>query len=772
MKKLFTPILTLLLATGAASGQEVLKEWDFTKWSEETVTNLKADDESDNSSDTGGMKTWSCWEKATGGRTNDNATAQTDKCYWLPKAGNTTQINADGNLVANGTEIKELKGLNFTGTANDRGLAIAINYPTTSTNSNQDYHGAQYLWLGGTKEYFKIPNVPVGSIITMGVESHKFSDPRGVALSVNGTDLTAPDGSKVSNPTTYAELSWRVPGVEGANPVDVSVSSTNGCHVYFITVEAGEPDKAEDQGTGDAGAFDPSDTDSYLFYADFNTYPAGYENYFNELKTEQADAENPNIIAKASTNVTAEVLGMTFYSGTSGRVVAMSGSNNSDDLSKDYGPNSEADKGASNRCVQLIDGGNDLYVELPTVQGPVDLTLYVGNAGAKAGTFVITDEKGDTKNPLASLDLPAAKKITKYVYKYPYKGDVKLRIYNMKNQINLNDILIQQGEGEGEEKPKDEKAPSLLYSWPSAAEYAPLAGTVTLIFDEDIVATGNATINGVACEANAEGKTLTISYSGLENGKVYEVTLPEVADEAGNKVENLAVTIKTAAEHVLYYSDFNSYPYEYWNKYYSMFNSGANSDIITKGTVTTVEIGGLKFVGTGSNGRVIAMNAKNNLTPAGETDNGASDYCVQLMEGGDGLYMELPEAEGPCTLTLYVGNPDEAAKEGITVTDGAATETTLATVNLPASKTMTKVVVPYTESGKVALRLYNNGNKINVNDVLITKGVDGTTVIAGLETEESVEAVYYNLSGMRVANPSNGIFIRVRGEKVDKVVIR
>ena len=35
---------------------------------------------------------------------------------------------------------------------------------------------------------------------------------------------------------------------------------------------------------------------------------------------------------------------------------------------------------------------------------------------------------------------------------------------------------------------------------------------------------------------------------------------------------------------------------------------------------------------------------------------------------------------------------------------------------------------------------------------------------------EAAEAVYYNLQGVRVANPENGIFIKVAGNKVEKVI--
>ena len=44
--------------------------------------------------------------------------------------------------------------------------------------------------------------------------------------------------------------------------------------------------------------------------------------------------------------------------------------------------------------------------------------------------------------------------------------------------------------------------------------------------------------------------------------------------------------------------------------------------------------------------------------------------------------------------------------------------------------------------------------------------------VEGIAADENAEEVYYNLNGVRVANPSNGIFIVKKGNKVSKQVIR
>ena len=53
------------------------------------------------------------------------------------------------------------------------------------------------------------------------------------------------------------------------------------------------------------------------------------------------------------------------------------------------------------------------------------------------------------------------------------------------------------------------------------------------------------------------------------------------------------------------------------------------------------------------------------------------------------------------------------------------------------------------------------------------KAADGDqSGVVSVEEVENAPVEYYNLNGQRVANPSNGIFIRKQGSKTSKVVIR
>ncbi len=202
-----------------------IRKWDFTAWSEETKANLDADAATAGPGEDGtypSVTLWRTYEKA-GGPTE----ADPDRggnAYWYG-----TAINGSEELVANGVVIAETKGLLFN-TMTAGSLAIGVNYPSTTIGT---YEGPSYLWIGGKNNSFTIPNVKSGSQITLGIESHKNTDARGVKLTINGEEI----GSAV--PKTYEVFNISVPGqLTDETFSDVVLTNTNGCHIYFITVDA------------------------------------------------------------------------------------------------------------------------------------------------------------------------------------------------------------------------------------------------------------------------------------------------------------------------------------------------------------------------------------------------------------------------------------------------------------------------------------------------------------------------------------------------------
>ena len=202
-----------------------LRKWDFTAWSEETKANLAAEAALYEPATEGVTTLWRSYEKDKADKNGNYEPNETNgNAYWYG-----TAISGSEELAANGNVIAETKGLLFN-TMVGGALAIAIDYPETSLGT---YEGPSYLWIGSKNNSFTIPSVKSGSKITLGVESHKNSDARGVTLAIDGTEI----GRAV--PTTYEVFNITVPGELTDNVMsDVVVTNTNGCHIYFITVDA------------------------------------------------------------------------------------------------------------------------------------------------------------------------------------------------------------------------------------------------------------------------------------------------------------------------------------------------------------------------------------------------------------------------------------------------------------------------------------------------------------------------------------------------------
>ena len=171
--------------------------WDFTSWSDATKNGLIAD-----------ATNWLSKENASG----------TD---WSTNDEGRSNINAiDGALQYSSTNIAETEGLTYKGAAYS--MALMFNYPSTTLGT---YQGSQYLWLYGSSSVITIPSVTKGSIIEIGVESHKASEARGVTLS-NATQTQGEATAKA-----YQVCKWTVTA-DG----DVTITPTKGLHIYYITL--------------------------------------------------------------------------------------------------------------------------------------------------------------------------------------------------------------------------------------------------------------------------------------------------------------------------------------------------------------------------------------------------------------------------------------------------------------------------------------------------------------------------------------------------------
>ena len=225
MKKILT-LTALLLLVVIGSSAQVRKSWDFTKWSATTLSNLA------NNMATYSGAQWRDYEK-------DEATSpETATAYWsgTRTAGPLTVKVGDADVI-----IPETQYLSFASTTTRK---LVISFGQTSTSLGE-YKGGGYLWINGKSETITLPKVKRGETVKMGIESHKLTEARGVDLKVDGTKVTATEGNPI--PKTYEDVTWTIPAGEGDSAA-VSITSTNGCHIYYIKIGNGD-DHEVDQPT-------------------------------------------------------------------------------------------------------------------------------------------------------------------------------------------------------------------------------------------------------------------------------------------------------------------------------------------------------------------------------------------------------------------------------------------------------------------------------------------------------------------------------------------
>ena len=243
MKKLFTLAILTLLTTVSASAQSTLrKTWDFREgFSAQTVNALKADQE-----EFGDSKYWRNYES--------DAAKSDEQHFWNASKD---AKNSDGFACThNGGQekvIPELDGL-VLGMSNAKKFVITYDGATSPNEFESEGgpaigepipHGNSYIWLNGKNETIKF-KAEVNQTIKIAVESHavnksKLGEARGISLSASGGSLELVSGNPV--PTYYTECEWNLTGDAGA-VAELTLKSTNGCHIYYIIVGDGDDPNA------------------------------------------------------------------------------------------------------------------------------------------------------------------------------------------------------------------------------------------------------------------------------------------------------------------------------------------------------------------------------------------------------------------------------------------------------------------------------------------------------------------------------------------------
>ena len=160
----------------------------------------------------------------------------------------------------------------------------------------------------------------------------------------------------------------------------------------------------------------------------------------------------------------------------------------------------------------------------------------------------------------------------------------------------------------------------------------------------------------------------------------------------------------------LFYTDFETTPAE-WAEQVGSYRV----DFTESTTIGGITLGVLT--------RIVAMGPMG-LDPNSSADAGATRCCVAFpSKNKSHSYLEFPEVEGPCTITIWAASGSSKVKSTFklnTIVDG--TETT-ATSFTTTDKKIFKFSYRYLEEGKVKFKIDSNNSDLLISDVLIEQYV-------------------------------------------------
>lgn len=177
----------------------------------------------------------------------------------------------------------------------------------------------------------------------------------------------------------------------------------------------------------------------------------------------------------------------------------------------------------------------------------------------------------------------------------------------------------------------------------------------------------------------------------------------------------------------------------------------------------------------------VTFDCKNNVMTIEKVAVPEPEYPVLTLIGYD--FPDLTLADGVYSIELpnlsedgwSIGNMDDmnviAIKDGTEVNAGVPFEVYYLSYDVVMGGNEWVASTDFVTDNKVKITLTGDVDAFVADSMKpITMLIQVNTGVAELEAAEA-DAVYFNLQGVRVANPENGMFIKVQGEKAVKVAL-
>ena len=373
-----------------------------------------------------------------------------------------------------------------------------------------------------------------------------------------------------------------------------------------------------------------------------------------------------------------------------------------------------------------------------------NITIY-SKAGASknqavtvlAGTTVIKDNTKipNSKDGNLSVDVPEASQVagTEFTIKVSTANNVQItKIVYTKAEINPNlkdaDLSFSETEvqatlGEAFDKPTLTKATTAAVTYSSDKETVATVDATT--GDVTIVGVGTAKITAKA-EANDEYKAGEASY-------YLTVVKPDPENTFYKSAMGADFTLEKSGDLVVWSVDT-----EYGYLKGSAYNKGVNA--ATAYAFVALDLSDKKDVNLIFDNVFNQYKLNNEMIDVADFKGFA---FIVAREQGTAEWTTVQEMAAPATFSwdpYTVGPVDLSAYSGKKIELG----------------------FKYVSTDKVA-------GTWEIKNIFVT-GVDGTTAIEDIEAADA-PVEYYNLQGIRVANPTSGLYIKRQGNKVTKVIL-
>lgn len=368
---------------------------------------------------------------------------------------------------------------------------------------------------------------------------------------------------------------------------------------------------------------------------------------------------------------------------------------------------------------------------------------------------------------------------------------VKFTFSSPKNQVGIQEIVLTVDEGDPSDTRKDAELSytSSVYEYTMGKAFeAPTFNNpnnlaVTFSSSNPEVATVDAEGNVTVVAAGTT--VITATFEGNDEYKAGEAkyTLKVIDPNVPGTVNNpftVAEAIAACAEApqgvyvkgiITSVESFNS---KYGSLTYYIVDEANGAETLQ--VYSGLNIGGEKFTGIENIAVGAGVIVKGNLKmfksqPEFDYNNEIVVYEasieVPVATDVEGKYLDVTSAEGTTLYTKIVDLGDASNSPMRAASDADYTGYTKQETNtaqFSIQDNLNKQIFYFAE-GKTGLRSEIRATTIN-ND-------GSTTGVEGVEADNAAaEVEYYNLQGVRVANPENGLYIRRQGNKVEKVLVK